>query len=166
MTFSDCLAPIFTGTNSARAGAARAIAFAGIGSAKGVGIVGQMSAGIVAEDPSKFVRCLILQALPGTQGIYGLIIAFLIMSKVGIFGGLVPVTVGQGVSLFCAALPITIGGYVSAIHQAKVSASSLQIVSKHPEEATKGMIFAGLVETYAVFALLISFLLVNGISVG
>ncbi|MGN1452037.1 MAG: V-type ATP synthase subunit K [Eubacteriales bacterium] len=166
MSFTDFLAQIFTGTNIALAGAAMAIAFAGIGSAKGVGIVGQMAAGIVAEDPSKFVRCLILQALPGTQGIYGLIIAFLIMSKVGIFGGMLDVTVQQGVSLFLAALPITIGGYVSAIHQAKVSASSLQIVSKHPDEATKGMIFAGLVETYAVFALLISFLLVNGITVG
>ena len=69
----------------------------------GVGMVGEMGAGIVTEDPSKFVRVLLLQALPGTQGIYGLIIAFMIMLKIGIFGGDVnysDITIAQGASLF------------------------------------------------------------------
>ncbi|MBR6740526.1 MAG: V-type ATP synthase subunit K [Clostridia bacterium] len=160
---------IATGGNIALLGAALALICAGIGSAKAVGMAGEAAAGIVAEDPSKFVRALILQALPGTQGIYGLIIAFLVMSKVGIIGGGVDfaaITIAEGVSLLLAALPIAIVGYKSAIMQAKVSVSSMQIVTTHPEETTKGMIFAGLVETYAVFALLISFLLVSGIQIG
>ncbi len=165
----DLLKLIFQGGNIALFGAGLALIMAGIGSARGVGMVGEMAAGIVSEDPSKFVRTLILQALPGTQGIYGLIIAFLIMMKVGIFGGDVAfeaITIGQGTALFFAAIPMAFVGYHSAISQAKVAAASMQIVAKRPEESTKGMIFAGLVETYAVFALLISFLLVSGIQVG
>ena len=74
------------GNTLALLGAAIA-ALAGIGSAKGVGIAGQAAAGVVAEDPKKFGKTLILQALPGTQGIYGLIISFLIMMKIGLLGG-------------------------------------------------------------------------------
>jgi V/A-type H+-transporting ATPase subunit K len=167
--FVRLLEKIFQGGNIAVFGAALALIMAGIGSARGVGMVGEMGAGIVTEDPSKFVRVLLLQALPGTQGIYGLIIAFMIMLKIGIFGGDVnysDITIAQGASLFFAALPMAFVGYHSAISQGRVAAASLQIVAKRPEEATKGLIFAGLVETYAVFALLISFLLVSGIKVG
>ena len=59
-------------------GAAVAALFAGIGSAKGVGIVGQAAAGVVSVDPSKFSKVLILQLLPGTQGLYGLLTAVLL----------------------------------------------------------------------------------------
>jgi len=165
----EFLSQVFSGGNIAILGAALALIFAGSGSARGVGIAGEAAAGVVAEDPTKFVRALILQALPGTQGIYGLIIAFIIMTKIGLLGGAVAfedVTIAQGMALLCAALPMAFVGYMSAIAQAKVSASSMQIAAKRPEETTKGMIFAGLVETYAVFALLISFLLISGIKVG
>ena len=46
----------------------------GIGSAIGVGMGGEAAAGVVTEDPSKFSKVLILQLLPGTQGIYGLLL--------------------------------------------------------------------------------------------
>ena len=62
-------------------GAATAITVAGIGSAKGVNIVGEAGAGLVSEDPSRFGSVLVLQALPGTQGIYGLLIAFMILGN-------------------------------------------------------------------------------------
>ena len=57
-------------------GAAVAVFLAGAGSALGVGIAGQAAAGVVTEDPSKFAKVLVLQLLPGTQGIYGLLVAF------------------------------------------------------------------------------------------
>ena len=62
-------------------GAACAAIFAGMGSAKGVGIVGEAGAGVISEDPSKFGKVLILQILPGTQGLYGFLAAFMIMNK-------------------------------------------------------------------------------------
>ena len=65
------------------AGAALAAALAGTGSAVGTGIAGQAGSGVVAEDPEKFGRLLLLQALPGTQGIYGIVGLFLAIGKLG-----------------------------------------------------------------------------------
>ena len=67
-------------------GAAIAALFAGVGSAIGVGIAGQAAAGVVTEDPNKFSKVLVLQLLPGTQGIYGLLIAFITLTQIGIMG--------------------------------------------------------------------------------
>ena len=68
-------------------GAAVAVLFAGAGSAIGVGIAGQAASGVVTEDPSKFAKVLIMQLLPGTQGIYGLLVGFITLSKIGLLGG-------------------------------------------------------------------------------
>jgi len=147
-------------------GAALAALLPGIGSAKGVGMVGQAGAGLLSEDPDRFGSVLVLQLLPGTQGIYGLLIAFVIASKAGLLGGDVVIATTQGLSLFIAALPIAFGGLISAIYQSKVALSGLGMIAKQPSEQGKAMILTVMVETYAVLALLISFLLVNGVTVG
>lgn len=144
-------------------GSAIAVGLAGCGSAIGVGIVGQAASGVVTEDPSKFGRTLLLQALPGTQGIYGLLIGFLIWSKIGVFGGLLPVTVEQGFMLLLAGIPIGLVGLISGVYQGKAAAAGCAIIAKRPEELAKGMVYAAMVETYAVLALLASFLMLNGI---
>ncbi len=149
---------IFTGNNIAIIGAAVAAIFAGLGSAKAVGMVGQASAGLLTEDPSLFGKALLLQALPGTQGIYGLITAFLILMKIGLFGEMVTLTVAQGAYFLMASLPIAVVGYISAIHQAKVSAAGINLIAKRPDEVGKAITAAALVETYAIFALLVSLL--------
>ena len=97
------------------AGAAMSVALAGVGSAKGVGIAGEAAAGVVAENPDNFGRCLVLQLLPGTQGIYGLLVAFLIMIKVGVLGTMVEVSVTNGLIIFFGASIMAIGGLLSAI---------------------------------------------------
>ena len=149
---------IFNGNNIAIIGAAVAAIFSGLGSAKAVGMVGQASAGLLTEDPSKFGKALLLQALPGTQGIYGLITAFLILMKIGLFGEMVTLTVAQGAYFLMASLPIAVVGYISAIHQAKVSAAGINLIAKRPDEVGKAITAAALVETYAIFALLVSLL--------
>ena len=155
----------FSGQFYALLGEATA-ALAGIGSAIGIGIAGQAAAGVVSEDPNKFGQVLVLQALPGTQGIYGLLIAFIILLKVGLLGGsgMVDITVSQGAFIFAASLPIGLVGIFSAIAQGKAAAAGIMLVGKKPSELAKGMIFAAMVETYAVLALLISFLMINSIS--
>ncbi len=161
MTFSDLISTLFTGNNLAFFGAAIAAIPAGMGSAKGVGIVGEASSGLLAEDPSKFGKALILQALPGTQGIYGLITAFLIIFKTGILSGApVTFTVDQGMYYLIAALPIGIVGYFSAIKQGRVAASGISLLAKRPKEVGKAITSAALVETYAILALLVSLLMV------
>ena len=149
----------------ALSGAAIAAALSGSGSALGVGVAGQAAAGVVSEDPNKFGQVLLLQALPGTQGIYGLLIAFIILVKVGLLGGdgMVEVSVVQGASIFAASLPIGLVGLLSGIAQGKAAASGVMLVGKRPSELAKGMLFAAMVETYAVLALLISFLMINSI---
>lgn len=154
---------LFSGQSLAMLGAALAAGLAGVGSAKGVGIVGEAASGVITEDPNKFGKTLLLQALPGTQGIYGLLIAFLIMLKIGLLGSPVDLTVQQGFFILMSSLPIALVGYFSAIAQGKVAASGVMIIAKRPDEIAKGMIFAAMVETYAVLALLISFLMLNGI---
>ena len=141
-------------------GAAISVALAGIGSAIGVGTAGRAAAGVVTEDPDKFAKVLLLQLLPGTQGIYGLLVAFLALSKVGILGGgVADISLETGLMIFVACLPIAIAGLLSAIHQGKT------FVAKKPEQFGKAMLFPAMVETYAILALLISILAVSGIQV-
>ena len=148
------------GTVLATLGAALAAALAGIGSAIGVGMAGQACAGVVSEDPDRFGSCLVLQLLPGTQGIYGLLVAFVIATQAGLLGGGVAVTVAQGWRFVFASLPMAFGGLLSAIYQGKVACAGINLTAKKPEESGKGILMAIMVETYAVFSLLISILLV------
>lgn len=161
MTFSEFLSTVFTGNTLALLGAALAAIMSGIGSSRGVGLVGEAASGLLAEDPSKFGKTLILQALPGTQGIYGLITAFLIIFKMGILSGApVTLTAAQGMYFFVAGLPIAIVGYYSAIKQGRVAAAGISLLAKRPKEVGKAITSAALVETYAIFAVLISLLMV------
>jgi len=145
-------------------GAAVAVVFAGIGSSIGVGVAGQAATGVISEEPEKFTKCLILQALPATQGIYGFLGGFLIMLKLGVLGGeIIDVSNALGWQIFFAAMPVGFGGLLSGIYQGKVSASSMAIVSRKENDYSKGIILAVMVETYAVLGLVTTILLLNGI---
>ena len=147
-------------------GAALAVGLAGCGSAIGVGIAGQAAAGVVTVDPGKFAKVLVLQLLPGTQGIYGLLVGFITLSKIGLLGGdAADVSVSSGLLILAACLPIAIVGLISAIHQGKTAAASVGIVAKKPEQFGKAMLFPAMVETYAILALLVSILAVSAISI-
>ncbi|MEG0497567.1 MAG: V-type ATP synthase subunit K, partial [Carnobacterium sp.] len=69
-------------------------------------------------------------------------------------------TVAQGMYLLMAAMPIAFTGLFSGIAQGRVASAGIQILAKKPEHATKGIIFAAMVETYAILGFVISFLLV------
>lgn len=147
-------------------GAAVAVLLAGAGSAIGVGVAGQAAAGVVTEDPGKFAKVLILQLLPGTQGIYGLLVGFIVLSKVGLLGGgAAQISVQTGLMILAACLPIGVVGLISGMHQGKTAVASIGIVAKKPEQFAKSMLFPAMVETYAILALLISILAVTSIQV-
>ncbi len=146
-------------------GAALAVLMAGMGSAIGVGIAGQAASGVMTEDPTKFAKVLIMQLLPGTQGLYGLLIGFIALSKIGIIGsGGVAVSAIAGLQILAACLPMGVVGLVSGKYQGKTSAASIGIIAKRPEQFGKAMLFPAMVETYAILALLISFLAITGIA--
>ncbi len=152
-----------TGMVLALLGAALATILAGIGSSYGVRIGGQAAAGVVAEDPDQFAKVLILQLLPGTQGIYGLLVTFITLSRIGVLGGTPITDTKTGLMYLIACLPIAVVGLVSAIYQGKTSVASIGVVAKKPDQFGKAMLFPAMVETYAILALLISILAVTNL---
>ena len=141
-------------------GAALAAGLSCVGSAKGTGIAGEAGAGLLAEDPAQFSKCMILQVIPGTQGLYGLVIGFLALLQMGLFAGtLDALTTAQGLRVLAACLPMALGGLLSAIAQGRVAAASINIVAKSPNDWSKGMVLCIIVEFYAILSLLISFLM-------
>lgn len=142
-------------------GAAIAALLACCGSAMGVGIAGKAAAGVTSEDSDKFSKALLLQLLPGTQGIYGLIVAFIIFLKAGLLGKpevLKTLPISNGVAILAGGLVMGVVGLISAIYQGKLSASAITMVGKKQELLGKGILMTIMVETYAILGLLISFL--------
>lgn len=132
-----------------------AVIFSGMGSARGVGMTGEAASALIKEQPDKFGKSLILQLLPGTQGLYGFVIGFLIYLNMSI-----DMPLQDGLYMLMAALPIAFTGWTSGIAQGRVSTAALQILAKREEHNTKGIIYAAMVETYAILGFVISFLLV------
>ncbi len=147
-------------------GAALAVALPCTGSAVGVGLVGRASAGALSVDPGKFSRALILQILPGTQGLYGLVVWFLALMKLGFFDGsitsnLATFAVVDGLQFFAACMPVAIGGLIFGIVQGRLCASDLSMIARRGDELSKGIILAIMVEFYAILCLLSTFLMLN-----
>ena len=146
-------------------GAGLAAALSGVGSAKGTGIAGEAGAGLLCEDPGKFGKVMILQVIPGTQGLYGLVVWVFAIFRMGLLSGTLPeLTVAQGMQYFVACLPMALGGLLSAIAQGRVAAASINLLAKKPDDWSKGMVLCITVEFYAILSLLASMLMIINIS--
>ena len=111
-------------------GAALAVVLGGAGTAIGVGIDGEAASGVVSEDPSKFANVLVVQLLPGTQVIYGLLVGFITLSKIGLLGGgVLDLTPQQGLLVLAACLPVGIVGLISGKAQGQTAAAAIGIVA-------------------------------------
>ena len=141
-------------------GAALAAALACIGSAKGTGIAGEAGTGLLSEAPSKSGKVMVLQLLPGTQGLYGLVVWFFALIQMGMINGTATdLTVTEGLQYFAACMPLARGGLLSAIAQGRVAAGAINILAKKPNDWSKGLILCGIVEFYAILSLLASMLM-------
>ena len=150
----------FGGLALALLGSGLAVGLSCVGSAKGTGIAGEAGSGLLSEDPSKSGKVMVLQLLPGTQGLYGLVVWFFALIQIGMVGGATPeLTVAQGMQYFVACMPMAIGGLLSAIAQGRVAAGSINILAKKPADWSKGLILCGIVEFYAILSLLASMLM-------
>lgn len=145
-------------------GAALAVGMAGMGSSYGVGVASEAASAVLANDPSKFGKMLVLQLLPGTQGLYGLIIAVMVLLNVGILGGTPVGDTMMGLEYLSACLPIALGGYFSARSQGRVCAAGCSLTAKRPEESSKAIVSASLIELYALLGFIVSFLMVINIA--
>ena len=149
----------FGGLALALLGAGLAVGLSCVGSAKGTGIAGEAGTGLLAEDPSKSGKVMVLQLLPGTQGLYGLVVWFFALFQMGLLSGDVSLTVAEGLQYFVACMPMALGGLLSAIAQGRVAAGSINILAKKPDDWSKGLILCGIVEFYAILSLLASMLM-------
>lgn len=148
----------------ALAGVFFAVALSGMGSSKGVGIASEAASAVVADDPSKFGKLLVLQLLPGTQGLYGLIVGVMVLLNIGLLGGepkMLETATGLGYLFAC--LPIAVSGYFSASAQGRVCATGVNLTAKRPEESSKAIVSASLIELYALLGFITSFLTVINI---
>ena len=154
----------------ALAGAAIATFMTGIGSSIGLGIAGRAATGVLSEKPERYGLMTILVVLPSTQGIYGFVIGLFVMIKLEMFNPdiIVDLSQGQAWQIFAACMPVAIAGMFSAIHQGKTCAGGILMAAKRPEMSVKaGVVYAALVEFYAILGFLISFLAVFiGIQIG
>ena len=135
-----------------------AVIFSGMGSSRGVGTAGQAAAALLKEEPDTFAQALILQLLPGTQGLYGFVIGFFILLRMS-----AGVSLATGLAYVFVALPVGVVGYFSAKYQGNVATAGLQILAKRPEHVMKGVILAAMVETYAILAFVVSFMLLTNV---
>ena len=141
-------------------GAGLAACLAGAGSGIGTGIAGEAGTGLITEDPSKFGKVMILQVVPGTQGLYGLVVFFVAIMQMGLLdGSALSLSFVDGCRYFAACLPIGIGGLVTAIAQGKVAAGAVNLLAKNPDHWAKGMILCITVEFYAILSLLASMMM-------
>lgn len=150
----------YAGLGLALLGAGLAVGLSCSGSAKGTGVAGEAGAALLSQDPSKTGKVMVLQLLPGTQGLYGLVVWFFALIQMGMLNGTATdMTVVDGLQIFSACMPMALGGWLSAIAQGRVAASSISILARKPEEWAKGLILCGVVEFYAILSLLASMLM-------
>jgi V/A-type H+-transporting ATPase subunit K len=134
-----------------------AVGISGIGASIGVGITGAAASAVVSEDPTKFSRTFILEVIPGTQGFYGFIAGMLILIGTGLLGaGLKPGI--DGLAVLAAAVPAALQGF-TAPFQGLVATAGVAAIARKPEVFGKSVIFAVMVETYAILGFLATFLL-------
>ncbi len=146
-------------------GAALATAVPCYGSSIGVSIVGQAGAGLLTEKPELAGKVITLNVLPGSQGLYGMVISLLFLFSFGIpvIEGTVELTVADGFALFGAFLPVMIACFGSAPYQGKVCAAGMHMLAKDANNTGKVITLAALVETYALLGFLISFFMLSAL---
>ena len=151
---------VTTGIGLSGAGAIMAVGLACVGSARGISTGASQAAGILSEKPELFGKLFILTSLPGTQGFYGLVMAFFIALRTGmmapeenIVGPMV------GVAMLFVGLFMGLAEWKSAAFQGETCAACINWTSKRPEDSGRAIILPVLVETYGVVALIIGVVL-------
>jgi V/A-type H+-transporting ATPase subunit K len=145
-------------------GAVLSALFGFIGSAIGMGYAGRAGSAVIGERPELFGRVLLMQALPGSQGIYGLVGAFLILSFSGLLGGNeTSLTLAQGMQYLLVGVPIGFSGLLSGLYQGSVSATGITTIAKDDSLTAQSIILSAMIETWAIFGILIGFILLTAI---
>jgi V/A-type H+/Na+-transporting ATPase subunit K len=138
-----------------------AVSLGAIGSALGVGKIAKIGGSLLSKDPERFPQILALAALPSTQSLYGLLFGFIVLIKTGLISGkALEFDQNTGLALMLAALPVGIATLFSGIAQGNAAEGGLKILAQKPENFTQAIVLVSLIESFAIFGLVISLLIV------
>ncbi len=150
-----------TATIFAIIGVAIASVFGAIGSCFGVSSVATTGAGLLAKEPSRFPQVLALCALPSTQALYGLLFGFIVLIRIGLLGGTPLVFSNEiGLAFLLSSLPVAFAALFSGITQGFAGAAGIKILASKPENFSQAIVLASLIESFSIFGLVISLLIV------
>jgi len=133
------------------------VLLAGIGSAKGGAMIGKAAAALISEQPEKFGQSLVLQMMSASQGLYGFIVGFLILMNIN---NATDLMLWESLRYLGAGSIMGVAGLLTAIAQSETATAGIQILAKKPEHSTKGVLYAAMIETYAIFAFVVSVIIV------
>ncbi|HPM47396.1 MAG TPA: ATP synthase subunit C [bacterium] len=125
------------------------LGLAAAGSAIGCGVAGMTSHGVMSKVDEGHAKFVALSAMPASQSIYGFALMIILNGKLQEL-----ISAGKDTfSVFAIGLATGLAFMLSAIYQGKACSSAILAVAKKPE--VFGMSFAapGIVESFALFAL-------------
>jgi V/A-type H+/Na+-transporting ATPase subunit K len=141
-------------------GLALMIALAGIGSAYGVSMGGNAAIGALKKNDEAFGTFMILSALPGTQGLYGFALFFLVNNS----GIITPdISILNGAAIFGSGLALGLVALFSGIQQGSICANGIAAIGSGHDVFGKTMILAVFPELYAIVAFAATFLIYTGL---
>ncbi len=127
------------------------LALAGIGSSIGTSTAGNAAEGGLKKRPEASGNFMVLSALPATQGIYGFVAFFMLLSKMQ--EAVATQNPTQGFIIFGVGLSVGLACMISAIRQGQVCANGIVGISQGHDVFTNTLIYAALPEFYAILGL-------------
>lgn len=130
------------------------VALSGIGSALGTGNAGSATIAAMKKRDDIFANCMILSALPGTQGLYGFGAFFILKEHIT-----PEITMLTAAALFGAGLISGITNLLSAYFQSRVVANGIESIGNGNNVFSNTLILAVYPELYAIIAFAACFLI-------
>lgn len=147
-------------------GCAIAVGISGISAATGLTFSGTAAVAVAAEKPNvSGSKLLVLQVLPMTQSVYGLLTAILMLMGAGLLSGSTSAAMSNpivGPSAIFIGIVIALTS-TSAINQGIIAASGINAIGRNPDVFSKGVIYAVTTETMAIFGLLTAIFMMVGL---
>ena len=145
-------------------GASVVVGITGFFSALGIGYAASAAITAMSRKEGIFGKSLVFVILPETIVIYGLLIAILIVRSFGTFGDSIPVREGDEIVLFLSAAVlslVSLTGYMLG----KLGASGIAALIKNETTFGRNIVFVVLVESIAIYGVLVSILMLQSVHV-
>jgi V/A-type H+-transporting ATPase subunit K len=144
-------------------GSGLSVGLTGLFSGLGIGIAGSAAIGAISEREDLFGKSLIFTVLPESIVIYGLLVSIVIIRGVGLLGGAIPHHIDSAsayTSLLSSVIICVTGG--SGYYLGKTGAKAISSLLKDEDSFGKSIVFVVLIESIAIYGLLVSILLLRG----